>query len=343
MSGDRPSYDELRERLARAEAALDSLRRGEVDLVIGTAEPLVLRFKSLAEENERLIREWQTTFDSMGDAVWILDPEGRVLRSNRAAERIFQRPIAEMIGKHCWEIVHGTHEPVPECPVLRMKKSLKRERMELPVGESWFEVMVDPILDENNRLTGAVHVVSDITGRKRAEEKLQESAGLIMIAGEMAKLGGWSVDLANNRCTWSDETAAIHERPAGYAPLVEEGINYYAPEWREKIAQVFTACAQNGIPYDEEMEIITAGGRRVWVRTIGKPVKDEAGKIIKVQGAFQDITEQKRTEEELRCRLKELKLWHAVTMDREDRVLELKKEVNDLLKEAGRPVKYAGS
>jgi hypothetical protein len=49
MSDDTISYNELRERLAKAEAILESLRRGEVDLVIGTDEPLVVRFKSLAE------------------------------------------------------------------------------------------------------------------------------------------------------------------------------------------------------------------------------------------------------------------------------------------------------
>jgi hypothetical protein len=81
---------------------------------------------------------------------------------------------------------------------------------------------------------------------------------------------------------------------------VEDGIKFYAPEWREKIIKVFTDCVQKGIPYDEEMEIIAASGKRVWVRTIGEAVKDEQGKIWKVQGAFQDITENKRADEAIR-------------------------------------------
>jgi PAS domain S-box-containing protein len=163
-------------------------------------------------------------------------------------------------------------------------------------GTRWVNAFGGTTKDKQGKIIGLYGTMQNITERKLAEGKLIENARLLRIAGDKAKLGGWSVDLKNNRCTWSDETAAIHERPSGYSPLVEEGISYYAPEWREIITKVFTECAQNGIPYDEEMEINTANGKRVWVRTIGEPVKDETGKIIKVQGAFQDITERKRSE-----------------------------------------------
>ena len=140
----------------------------------------------------------------------------------------------------------------------------------------------------------------DITERKQAEEKLKESLTILKIAEESAKLGGWSVDLKTNRVTWSNQVAAIHEMPYGFSPLIEEGIRFYAPEWREKIAKVFGDCAQNGIPYNEEMEIITTSGKRVWVHTMGDAVRNDQGEIFKVQGAFQDISERMQTEEALR-------------------------------------------
>ncbi|MBN2245698.1 MAG: PAS domain S-box protein, partial [Candidatus Aminicenantes bacterium] len=136
----------------------------------------------------------------------------------------------------------------------------------------------------------------DISEIKQAEEKLRSNYALLQIAGETARFGGWDVDLEKYISHWSDTVADIHEMPHGYAPPVEEGINFYAPEWREKITEVFTNCARKGIPYDEEMEIITKSGKRVWVRTIGRAIKDEHGKIIKVQGSFQDISEQKKSE-----------------------------------------------
>jgi PAS domain S-box-containing protein len=147
---------------------------------------------------------------------------------------------------------------------------------------------------------GVTFTALDITERKQAEDALKSNYALLQIAGETAKFGGWSVDLENNICTWSNAVADIHDVPHGYAPPVQEAIKFYAPEWRGKITQIFSACAEEGLSYDEEMEIITQKGKRVWVRATGKAVKNEKEKIIKVQGSFQDITERKRVEEALK-------------------------------------------
>ncbi|MDZ7723679.1 MAG: PAS domain S-box protein [candidate division KSB1 bacterium] len=155
----------------------------------------------------------------------------------------------------------------------------------------------------------------DISELKRVEEALRSNYELLRIAGETARFGGWNVDLEKNISNWSDAVADIHEVPHGYSTPVEEGINFYAPEWRDKITQVFTDCAQKGIPYDEEMEIITLKEKRLWVRTIGRAVKDETGKISKVQGSFQDITARKQVEEDLRQSEKRYRLLAKNTLD----------------------------
>lgn len=122
-----------------------------------------------AAEDLRLAeRQWQKTFDATNDSVWVLDRDHRILRSNQTAERLFGRPAAEMIGRRCWEIAHGTTEPIPECPLLRVSRSIRRESTELPLAGGWYEVTVDPILDEAGRYTGAVHNVADISDRRRA-------------------------------------------------------------------------------------------------------------------------------------------------------------------------------
>jgi signal transduction histidine kinase len=149
-------------------------------------------------------------------------------------------------------------------------------------------------------------VIQDITERKLAEDTLKTNYSILRIAGETAKFGGWSVDILENKVSWSDEVAVIHEMPRGYAPLLREAINYYAPEWRDKISKVFRECAETGVSYNEEMEILTPSGKRIWVRSTGEAVKDEKGKIVKVYGSFQDISCQKLTEEALKEHKKNL-------------------------------------
>jgi diguanylate cyclase (GGDEF)-like protein/PAS domain S-box-containing protein len=141
--------------------------------------------------------------------------------------------------------------------------------------------------------------IRDVTERKASEEASRRGDVLQRIAGRVARLGGWAVDLGEQRVLWSDEVCAIHDMPAGHSPTVEQGIRFYAPEWRDRILNAFEACARDGRPYDEEMEIVTARGRRVWVRTAGEPVRDHTGRITHVQGAFQDISDRKEAERSL--------------------------------------------
>ncbi len=141
-----------------------------------------------------------------------------------------------------------------------------------------------------------VTIFHDVTAQKVTEEALHRNEMLLRVAGRVTRLGGWQVSLKDNKVQWSDAVAAIHEVPPEYYPDLEEALDFYAPEWQDRIRRVFFTCAKEGTPYDEELELITAKGRRVWVRTLGEAQRDASGAIIGVQGAFMDITERKRAE-----------------------------------------------
>jgi len=135
---------------------------------------------------------------------------------------------------------------------------------------------------------------------QRQTNALRESTDLLRMTGSMAHLGGWTVDLLSGKTNLSDEAAVIYGVPRDFDIPVQAAIKFYAPEWREKITAVFEACAREGTPYDEELELINTQGQRLWVRTIGEPVRDQEGKIIKVQGTLQDITKRRQIEDDLR-------------------------------------------
>ncbi|MHB1106958.1 MAG: PAS domain S-box protein [Lutibacter sp.] len=135
---------------------------------------------------------------------------------------------------------------------------------------------------------------------QESEEKLKETNALLRIVNEKTKIGWWVRYLRKKQAFWSDGVTDIFELPLGYKPRLDESIGFYAPEWRDKIKESITNCEQKGISFDEEMEIITVTGKQVWVRVIGEAITDDDGKIFKINGSFQDISDRKSSEEQLR-------------------------------------------
>lgn len=145
-----------------------------------------------------------------------------------------------------------------------------------------------------------LNLTRTIEERNKTAEELKSHYSLLRMAGKVARFGGWSLNLADSTVVWSDEVALIHEMPSGYSPSLTEGIKFYAPEWQDTITEAITQCAEKGISFDEELELITAKGKRIWVRAIGEPIRDENGRIYKIEGAFQNIHDRKIMEKALR-------------------------------------------
>jgi PAS domain S-box-containing protein len=127
------------------------------------------------EAAEKTSREWQATFDAVNDAICLLDVDNKIMRCNRTMNEIFGITREKLVGRHCWEIVHGTTEPIPDCPVKKIKSSLQREEKEIQIKGKWLNIIAYPILDDSHALITIVHMIRDITDRKNAEEKLRES------------------------------------------------------------------------------------------------------------------------------------------------------------------------
>jgi len=135
---------------------------------------------------------------------------------------------------------------------------------------------------------------------KQIEAQRQRLADQLQATQRMAGIGTWEFDVATQRLNWSDEVYAIHEVPLGTRFSVDQALDFFAPEWRARIAAAFDACLAQGRPFDEELQIITARGQRVWVRSIGRAGLDRQGRVVQIHGAFQDISARKRATEETR-------------------------------------------
>jgi signal transduction histidine kinase/DNA-binding response OmpR family regulator len=136
--------------------------------------------------------------------------------------------------------------------------------------------------------------------QRAVESKLRSNEALLRIAGRVGRFGGWSLHLETSRVVWSDEVCTIHDVAPGFELPLRDAIEFYAPEFRSTIRRCVESCTRDGVPFDLELQIVTAKQRRVWVRAIGSAERDANGAITSLQGAFQDIDERKKLEAQLR-------------------------------------------
>jgi PAS domain S-box-containing protein len=150
-------------------------------------------------------------------------------------------------------------------------------------------------------------VVQEITARKNAEMTIARSTELLNRTGELARVGGWELPLETMKQYCSEEIYRIYELDFSAAVDLEKAISFYAPEAQPVIRAAVEAGLQSAVPWDLELPLVTAKGRRIWVRTKGRAVLQD-GKVVRLVGAIQDVTEQHEALAHLR--LMEMSIYH---------------------------------
>ena len=114
---------------------------------------------------------------------------------------------------------------------------------------------------------------------------------------DLAGVGIWEISLDSSALYWSEGVYKIHELdPQTFTPTVEEAIRFYTTDSIPIITELVNTLINKGVEYDAELQLVTAKGRKIWVRVIGKAFYNEQGQISKVSGLFQDINKMKLRE-----------------------------------------------
>lgn len=145
----------------------------------------------------RSAEEWRKTFDSITDLISIHDKDRRITRVNKAFAAAFNTPPEALIGRHCYELVHGTDGPPAYCPhlkTLNQKMPCFTEEFE-PNLNKWLHISTSPIFNENGEVIATVHATKDITERKKAEEALILNAERHRAILKTAMDGVWRISV----------------------------------------------------------------------------------------------------------------------------------------------------
>ena len=128
-------------------------------------------------------------------------------------------------------------------------------------------------------------------------EELERTLNILNETSDIAKVGGWELDIKSQELTWTDQTFIILEvdKPEGQKPVLPEGLELFTKSSKPIIEEAVRRAIEHGESYSLEVEALTAKGNRKWVYTNGK-ANYQDGKIISLSGTIRDIDEWKQTE-----------------------------------------------
>jgi len=221
------------------------------------------------------------------------------------------------------ETIVGTNINDLQIPVLtnyfkHVQKTHKQATFEfysLFGNEQWYKAVVNPVFDDERHFTHRVTVtIADITELKATAAALKENELVLYNEQVVAKLGSWWTDSSYNDIFWSNNLFSILE--VSDIPPDKTKLSYYVslihPDDRDQAQQYFSSLASNPLT-EFEHRLITPKGNIKYIKVVsGYPVKDDKGKVIKVAGIVQDITESKMANRTIRISQAELMEVQAI-------------------------------
>ncbi len=258
--------------------------------------------KQAEEDLRESVQKYRGLYDSIRDAILVADNQRNIIDCNPAFTSQFGYSLNEIIGKKTIyvyeneqqfnELGQAIKEHSADKTPFHYTVSYKKKNGEIFPGETGIHYL------NNNQgdIVGFIGLIRDVTERKKAEEVLRRNQELMEESQRMGKVGGWEFNIDILETTWTEEVFHIHEIDKSFKSTVENGINFYTPESRPIIEQAIQRAIDFGEPFDVELEIITAKGNLRSVRAKGK-TDLEHGRVL---GFFQDITESKQAERDLK-------------------------------------------
>ena len=333
------------------EVAVSAFKVGDDWYAVGTVRDITER-KKIEEQIKAAREELLLIFDNSQVGIMFMVGDCRLARINRRLSEILGYDDPREMINFGMEDLHLSEENFQAFRehnfkyLTQGKQSMIEYRLKRKSGEAvWCSMSgkaVDPsVLPDLNK--GVIWVVDDITQRRLAEELLVESQKRLDLALTASNTGLWD-----------------------WRPL--EGEDYHNDQWYRQLGYEPGELRENGdhlmelmhpddaVGFNKNMERYTAGqtdeysqefrmrakdGSWKWILSLGKVTeRDEKGRTRRIVGVHLDMTERKIAEQELKQNIEELERFSRLVVGRELKMIELKQEVNELLKQSGGEGKY---
>ncbi len=260
--------------------------------------------KKLTEEALKVSEEkFRKIFLTNVDAISITRmDDGKFISVNNGFTKIFGYAEDEIVNKTTLDIKMWLNSDDRKEFVNELMENGYTDNFETKLGTKNGNIIDGLISAAFIEIEGITHILSttkDITKLKTTEEALKNNEALLREVGRIARVGGWEFSPVTGKSSWTEEVARIHDLEPQTPAEVQKGINYYHGESINIIRKAFNDLVEFAKPYDLELELMSAKGVLKWVRTIGH-ADIENGKVVRVHGSMQDITDRKLAQEALK-------------------------------------------
>ncbi|WP_312766181.1 response regulator [Epilithonimonas sp.] len=253
-----------------------------------------INITSQSEEKRQLEsseRRFRSFFENAIGLMSMHDMEGNIIAVNEKGREILQYSAGEVATLNLRDLV-------PEDHLLSLEKYLER----INKNREDFGTMVLSTKDGAELVwmyhnlvevdeDGKPYVVStalNITERMSLEKDLLHTKKMLEQTSSVAQVGGWEVNLKTNSIFWSESTKEIHKIKGNYQPDLKNAIGFYKEDNQDRVKFLFNRAIEEGIPYDEEFQLVRNDGITIWVRVKAIP-EFENGECVRVFGIIQDI------------------------------------------------------
>ncbi len=275
----------------------------------------------------------------------IVHKNGTIIFANDASAKLSGYSSAEeLVGKNAIEFVHPDYrekaiERIRNIITNNMKAPLAEEKFMRKDG-SVFDVEVTAIPYVIGNETAVQVIIRDISERKEAEETIKYLFERYDLAISAAELGVWDRIIEDDILIWNDKMFEIFGIARDdFGNTYKEWLKFIHPDDKDKVLKEINLALSGEKDYNVSYRIKTPSGITKYIKGYGRVSMSE-GEPIRMTGINFDITEQKLAEEKINEQLHELQRWYDVTSGREERIIQIKKEVNELKKRLGEPPAY---
>ncbi len=278
-------------------------QRDEISYLVNIANLLGLTLQNvrLFEQVATVQQQWAYTFDSIGDPIFVHDPEFRILRANQRLGHLLGRDSAALVGRMVTDLLPRKGTNYNSCPYC---EGIAGEGDDPdPWLTGYFLASNSTFTDPRGRQLGTVHALKDISERKRAEEKYRTLVSNVQEG----------VFISNPQGRFLDFNDALM-RILGFEER-DELLNaeipsmFVNPADRERLKKLLQ---DHGAVADFEYEIRRKDGEVRVMMESSIAIRDAAGNLTALQGFLLDITDRKRAEQEIRRRNRELMVLNSI-------------------------------